>query len=45
MLAQSASVVTSSYEQLEDYMNDDELIEDIKKSNGGVVIPYEGYIE
>ena len=45
MLAQSASVVTTSYEQLEDYMNDDELIEDIKASNGGVVIPYEGYVE
>ena len=45
MLAQSASVVSTSYEQLDDYMNDDELIEDIKKSNGGVVIPYEGHIE
>lgn len=45
MLAQSASVVTTSYGQLEDYMNDDELVEQIVNSEGKVVIPYTGNIE
>ena len=45
MLAQSASVVTTSYEQLEDYMNDNELVQQISCACGKVVIPYVGYIE
>ena len=45
MLAQSASIVCTSYEDVSDYFSDNELVEELVNSNGGIVIPYIGSIE